>query len=240
MTASTTIGDRSLTFSSTLKLLSVYDNSAQSISTLTRSGTTATATTAAAHGYITGATVVIAGAAETDYNGNYAITVTGTTTFTYTVANSPTTPATGTITVGLQETQRVLDEISFDEMRNQALSTQPPQQYAISRMGASSVTIYLDCIPTTVFILSADVMEKTTTLSGSTEPAFDENFHDILVHGGKVPELLKMEKPALAQAAENDYQRRLGDLRLFIRMSAYQVIYQGKTQRGRTAVKRLV
>lgn len=183
---------------------------------------------------------MIAGATQTEYNGDFSITVTTTTAFTYTIVGSPATPATGTITVGLQETQRVLDEISFDEMRNQSLSTQPPQQYAISRMGANSVTIYLDCVPTTVFILSADVYEQTTTLSGTNEPVFDENFHDILVHGGKVPELLKMEKPELAKMAENDYQRRLGDLRLFIRLSAYMDTYQGKTMRGRTAVNRLV
>jgi hypothetical protein len=40
----------------------------------------------------------ISGAGQADYNGDFAITVTGANTFTYTVANSPATPATGTIT----------------------------------------------------------------------------------------------------------------------------------------------
>jgi hypothetical protein len=39
----------------------------------------------------------ITGATETAYNGTYRITSTGSTTFTYTVLGSPTTPATGTI-----------------------------------------------------------------------------------------------------------------------------------------------
>lgn len=69
-----------------------------SVSSITRSGTTATATTATAHGLATGDVATIAGATETDYNGNFVVTVTSSTTFTYTVANSPTTPATGTIT----------------------------------------------------------------------------------------------------------------------------------------------
>lgn len=70
-----------------------------SVSSITRSGTTATVTTSAAHNLRTGmSNVVIAGANESDYNGTYTVTVTGPTTFTYTVANSPTTPATGTIT----------------------------------------------------------------------------------------------------------------------------------------------
>lgn len=66
--------------------------------TITRSSTTATATTASNHGYISGDIITVAGASQTDYNGDFTIVVTGLTTFTYTVANSPTTPATGTIT----------------------------------------------------------------------------------------------------------------------------------------------
>jgi hypothetical protein len=50
--------------------------------------TTATVTTAAAHGLTTGNSVVIAGVTgDTDANGTYKITVTGTTTFTFTSAS---------------------------------------------------------------------------------------------------------------------------------------------------------
>lgn len=68
------------------------------ISTLTRSGVTATATASADHNLATGMTITIAGANETDYNGSYEITVISATEFTYTVSGSPSTPATGTIT----------------------------------------------------------------------------------------------------------------------------------------------
>ena len=70
----------------------------QSVSGITRSGSTATATTAANHGYNTGDLITIAGAAQTEYNGTFQITKTGDTTFTYTVSGAPVTPATGTIT----------------------------------------------------------------------------------------------------------------------------------------------
>lgn len=73
-------------------------NTTISVSTLTRSGTTATATTASNHSLASGISVTIAGANETDYNGTYTITVTGLDTFTYTVAGSPASPATGTVT----------------------------------------------------------------------------------------------------------------------------------------------
>ena len=65
--------------------------------TITRDGTTATATSTA-HGFVTGQCLLIAGADQADYNGEFYITVTGDNAFTFTVANSPATPATGTIT----------------------------------------------------------------------------------------------------------------------------------------------
>lgn len=69
----------------------------QSVSSITRSGSTATATTGAAHGLATGDTVIIFDAVQTEYNGTRTVTVTGSTTFTYTVSGAPATPATGTI-----------------------------------------------------------------------------------------------------------------------------------------------
>ena len=79
-------------------------STAQTISTITRGGTgnlTATLTTAAPHGLIKGNRVTITGATPTQFNGIYSITVTGTTTFTYTMATAPANDATvmGTYTV---------------------------------------------------------------------------------------------------------------------------------------------
>ena len=71
-------------------------NESLTISSITRSSTTATATTAQAHNLSTGCSVTVSGATQTDYNITASITVTSPTTFTYTVANSPATPATGT------------------------------------------------------------------------------------------------------------------------------------------------
>lgn len=68
------------------------------VSSITRSGTTATVTTATAHGLSTGDSATIGGAAQADYNIDAVVTVLTATTFTYDVANSPTTPASGTIT----------------------------------------------------------------------------------------------------------------------------------------------
>lgn len=69
-----------------------------SVTSLTRSGTTATATTASDHLMGSGQEVTIAGANETEYNGTFTITVIAADQFEYTVSGAPATPATGTIT----------------------------------------------------------------------------------------------------------------------------------------------
>ncbi len=67
------------------------------LSSLTRIGTTATATTLEPHGLATGQTVTISGADQSGYNISAIITATSNFTFTFNVTGSPTTPATGTI-----------------------------------------------------------------------------------------------------------------------------------------------
>ena len=66
---------------------------------ITRSGSTATVTLPSAVNWESGATATVAGAAETEYNGDFVIAVTDSTHFTYTVTGTPATPATGTITI---------------------------------------------------------------------------------------------------------------------------------------------
>ena len=79
-------------------VVTVFDPS-RSISTLTSSGTTATATTTDPHGLINGEEALVVGVAEAGYNGNQTVTVTGAKTLTFTVASGLTTPATGTMVV---------------------------------------------------------------------------------------------------------------------------------------------
>ena len=70
---------------------------AKSVVSITRNVEVATITVTA-HGYAEGDTVTVAGATQTDYNGDFIIHNVATNTFDITVRNSPTTPATGTIT----------------------------------------------------------------------------------------------------------------------------------------------
>jgi hypothetical protein len=67
--------------------------------TITRTGSTATATLVA-HGFTEGSQVRISGASQSQYNGLFTISNVTNDTFDYTVAGSPTTPATGSPVVG--------------------------------------------------------------------------------------------------------------------------------------------
>ena len=64
-----------------------------SISSITSSGTTATLTTGSDHGLATNDWVYLFGQTPVMYSGTYQVTVTGTTTFTYTLAASTSSPA---------------------------------------------------------------------------------------------------------------------------------------------------
>lgn len=80
----------------------------RSVTGITRSGTTATATITDTSNLFVGSVITIAGAVETDYNGEHVITgIVANTSFTYEVTGSPTTPATGTITVSLDPTLNI-------------------------------------------------------------------------------------------------------------------------------------
>lgn len=224
--ASTTVGNRFLTFTCE-KVFNVFNNYGKPVVSISRTGSVATATVTA-HGYTTGAFVVIEGADQTEYNGGFSITVINANTFTYPVSGAPVTPATGTITVQLQQTQWILAERTPDELRSWPIQADPPQNYAIYNMGATSVTIMLDTIPASVYILNADVEVNLTDLSGSQVPPFPQDFHDLLIWGGMADELYKMEKYDLSGIQEGKFEKRLSELRLFIAKSNALDIFQGR------------
>jgi hypothetical protein len=90
-------------------LYGVVSGAPVSVTSLTRGGGTATATTATPHGFVTGDSVTIAGASPGAYNGTKTITVTGANTFTYALTGTST--ATGTITA--TKVQGTADRFSF-------------------------------------------------------------------------------------------------------------------------------
>lgn len=90
----------------------------QSLSSLTSDSGTATATTGTDHQLATGMTVTIAGATEPEYNGAFAINVTGLREFTYEITGSPTSPATGSPKVEYTGAPVVVESINEGQVTN--------------------------------------------------------------------------------------------------------------------------
>lgn len=77
-----------------------FDNRQQlDTASLTRSGALVTVQTPLPHGLVTDRLVNVRGAVQPEYNGIFVVTITSPSAFTYTVAGTPASPATGPILV---------------------------------------------------------------------------------------------------------------------------------------------
>ena len=78
----------------------------------------------------------------------------------------------------------VLDEALLAELREAVIPTSDkPTLWALYSTTSNGVTIRINASPETAYTLYADVIAEVSDLSGSTEPAFPESFHDILIDG---------------------------------------------------------
>lgn len=124
-------------------------SSSVSVTSITRIGATATVTTATNHGYSSTNRVNIRGANEAAYDGDFTITVTGLNTFTYAVAGTPTTPATGTIYANKgprvfnnYATQVVGSGVYADDATNtEGIIIATPSSAYLYRYGVSTITL---------------------------------------------------------------------------------------------------
>jgi hypothetical protein len=94
------------------------------ISSLTQTAGTATAATSSVHYLLVGDTVAIYGADQDDYVGTFTVvTVPTTTSFTFVVDSTATSPATGTIYCYPPFAERKLPWVSYDAYRRDSLET---------------------------------------------------------------------------------------------------------------------
>lgn len=166
------------------------------VTSITRSGTIATVVTTSEHNLASNVPVTIAGAVETEYNiTDAAITVTGLSTFTYSVTGSPTTPATGTITAGFTSASVPVLSVDFGAITNLALDTPLTLQSPIAGVddemnvafdavigGTDQETVadlkarYLDRIQNPIAHFSkSDIISKAKEVAGVTRVFVEES-----------------------------------------------------------------
>jgi hypothetical protein len=124
-----------------------------------------------------------------------------------------------------------LDEVTTDELLALSVLADPPTKYAVTNMGERTVTIKLNSIPATQYVLTANVEGNVTQLSGALMPQFSEDYHDILVNMVMADELEKAEKYDKSAAKLKQALARMGEFRLFIAKSAYKETVQGSRSR---------
>ena len=94
---------------------SKINEGSKTVNTITRVGTTATATTSSAHNFVSDTYVTISGATDSLYNGTFKVTVTGSTTFTYTMSSTPSASAAGTLRAARYGAKIFLTEADADD-----------------------------------------------------------------------------------------------------------------------------
>lgn len=125
-------------------------------------------------------------------------------------------------------TVRVLDEVTYEELRRLTPGTSDPRRFAIVTKDDDSVTIYLDTIPQDTRELTADGLLTGSTLSGSQTPAFPDDFHDALIDGVLSDEYRKMDKRQMGKDAEDRAERRISELRMYLAKSHLLKIRQNE------------
>jgi len=127
-----------------------------------------------------------------------------------------------------------LDERTIDELRDESVvpSGDTPSKWAQLSVASLTVTILLDMKPLTGYELFCDGYGTTGELTGDDEPAFSEDYHDLLVEGPLKDEYKKLKQLSLANDSKLEYERILGDLKFHNAKSAYLRIRQNGRPRG--------
>ena len=121
-----------------------------------------------------------------------------------------------------------LTKVSNDEMLEISVQDEPPTRYSEFSVTGTTITLWLDCTPTTTFTLYAHGLTSALTLTGTDTPAIPESFQDILIYGVCADEYRKKEKLDLYKEADQSFRERMSDLRLFLAKNGSQDLYTGK------------
>lgn len=112
-----------------------------------------------------------------------------------------------------------LDEILTRQ--TSATVVAPPRLYAIDQHVNDDVVVRLYPTPDATRELLGDALLAGTDMEDDDdEPTIPVDFHDVLVHGAMADEYTKMDKARSAAMKEAKFEKRLGELRLFLAKTA--------------------
>lgn len=125
----------------------------------------------------------------------------------------------------------MLDELTFEEMKERIPTTDRPRAWCKTRVGNNFTIFRIDSTIPNGATVTVEGEEVPSVLEDDNAPQFEEIFHDILVYGGKADEFAKQKTAdarALSKEFDDKFNRALGELRLRQTLMAGGVIKQGK------------
>lgn len=156
---------------------------------------------------------------------NTQASVAGTNLITFTGLNKVTRVLNLTAGSGVTATKEELEQVEWDEIEEMTIpSSDSPTKWAVKTAGSITVIVAFDVAFTgTSVSLRADGYATLSDLSGATEPAFPNDFHDALVWLVKADEYMKMEKMSdLAKYCEMKGNARVSACRLHMALNLYK------------------
>jgi hypothetical protein len=135
----------------------------------------------------------------------------------------------------------MLDELTYEEMKEVIPSTDRPRRWAKVRVGNNWTQFKIDSTIPDGATVTVEGEEVPTVLEGDASPQFEEIYHDLLVFGGKADELYKSKDPtarALAKDWDAKFTGGLNELALRQTLMAGGVIKQGKHANYRNPLAR--
>jgi subtilisin-like proprotein convertase family protein len=134
------------------------------VSSITLSGNVATVTTTQPHSFNSGEEIIIAGAVQQQYDGEFTISVTSPTTFTYTVTGSPSSPAAGTITA-----TRPFAVLRVYDSKDPKTNGNTPVQILPGRRAIGTITVP-DAFAIQKATLQLNIVDNSTVSGDALDP----------------------------------------------------------------------
>jgi hypothetical protein len=187
----------------------------------------------AGHQLQTGDTVYISGADQSDYNGEFEATVTGTTTFTFSVASTATSPATGTIVMYPPYSSKHLPYIDFDKYRQEGGRDKDNDLYRTEDFSKPEMVVrkpdnnfIISPKPDRIYTVQYEFYGTPTNLSAYTdEPIIPEFFENVILDGAIVHGYFFRDNIEQTAMAKSQYEDKLVDMRrILIPMQNYMRI----------------
>lgn len=190
------------------------------LTSLTQSSGTATATVSAGHQLEEGDSITLTGATPTGYNLTVIPTINSTTTFTYAVDSSLASPATGTIQYYLPYSQEELDYTNLQTYRETYLErdanitseTAYTKPELVVRKADNS--IILSGPPNRIYTVEYEAYSHPSRLTAYDDvPAIPSRYEDVIVDRAKEHAYMFRDNPEQAALANRRYTKGLKDMR---------------------------